>query len=633
MVKPKSLLGLTVGFLAVMLIAVACGDGATSTPSATSTPVIIRETVEVTKEVQVEVTKEVIVTQQVEVTKEVQVEVTKEVQVEVTKEVQVTVIATPTPQPTPVPELRPVTNRVRVGMFFERESNDPLLLRDTIPEVLPMYENLLKYEFDGVDRPMMATGFEASPDAKNWTFFLRDDIIWHRGFGGFTAADIVHTMERAKREIVVGLEHGLSLSIESFDIPDPYTITINFFALNVNVTNAFHNRRASLIQSKAAFDAEGQEGIDNNPVGSGPYRFVRRGLGEFILFERVPYDHWRVNPDFQEIELLVMAEDATRLAAMLAGEIHLAQMSGDLEETAEANGMRVVVGGDVATTLGGLIGGVFFEDGSISEGGVRKGVHPDLPYSDVYHPVTEVPWVHPKVRQAMNKAVNREEFNDVFLNGRGVPMYITWFDKSLRGWNQRWEDEFPEKYGYDPEGARALLAEVEAEIGQPLDWSKTVMPLADRPLIAGLSNMALGLDGYFRAVGIEIPTRTEDFNNVLSRIFDATVGGQLWINGFEKGTDPFYHELLYYSKSGVCCHFYESLEYDVIVEQLREIGDLDERDRLIRQLGDILYDDFAGLPLFWVPSSYVINPAVIEEYRTGGLIGIGDLEDIIAVKQ
>ena len=145
--------------------------------------------------------------------------------------------------------------------------------------------------------------------------------------------------------------------------------------------------------------------------------------------------------------------------------------------------------------------------------------------------------------------------------------------------------------------------------------------------------MALALDGYFREVGIEIPTSEEDFNPVLSRIFAGNVGGQLWINGFEKATDPIFVEILYYSKNGICCPFFENREYDLIVEELRGVAGLDERDRIIRLAGDILYDNFSTLPLFWLPETYVINPEVVAEYRTGGLLGFGDLEDVVAVRE
>ena len=395
--------------------------------------------------------------------------------------------------------------------------------------------------------------------------------------------------------------------------------------------NNLWSRRAVLIQSKAAFDAEGQAGVDNNPVGTGPYRMVRRKINQSILYEEVAYDHWRINPDFTELEALVMPEEATRLAALLAGEIHMAQIGPDLERTAVDNGMRLIVSKDVATTLSGLLGGIFLED--IPEGSIRKGEHPDLPFSDVYHPVTEVPWVDVRIREAMNHAINRDELNETVLAGRGQPMYVTWWHPAARGFDPRWIDEFEEKYGYDPDRARELVAEVEADIGQPLDWSKTILPLADRQQIPRLADIAEAVGNYLRAAGMPIPMASSDFNPTLQRIFNGTVGGQLWVNGFETTTDPLYVEIIYYSKNGICCPFFENAEYDAIVEELRPITDLQQRDGIMRRAGIILFDNYATIPLFWLPTTFIVNPTVVEEYVTSGLLGFGDLETVVAVKQ
>ena len=78
--------------------------------------------------------------------------------------------------------------------------------------------------------------------------------------------------------------------------------------------------RAAYLLSKAHFDAEGQEGIQDTPVGTGPYQYVERVSGAYVLYERVPYDHWRVNPDFSELQFFFVKEQSTRLAMLLADE-------------------------------------------------------------------------------------------------------------------------------------------------------------------------------------------------------------------------------------------------------------------------------------------------------------------------
>ena len=92
-----------------------------------------------------------------------------------------------------------------------------------------------------------------------------------------------------------------------------------------------------------------------------------------------------------------------------------------------------------------------------------------LPFGQYYvtqvnwNPETE-PWTAPgetgnKVREAMNRAIDREQIINELFKGRGEPMYNTTFHQSLEGWNPRWEEEFEEKYGYDPERAKQLLDE------------------------------------------------------------------------------------------------------------------------------------------------------------------------------
>ena len=71
----------------------------------------------------------------------------------------------------------------------------------------------------------------------------------------------------------------------------------------------------------------------------------------------------------------------------------------------------------------------------------------------------KVPWTNIKVRQAINKAINRDELLKVLYKGRATPMYVHGFYPDLPGWDPTWEKRFPEMYGYDPKAAQRLLAE------------------------------------------------------------------------------------------------------------------------------------------------------------------------------
>ena len=159
----------------------------------------------------------------------------------------------------------------------------------------------------------------------------------------------------------------------------------------------------------------------------------------------MPYDHWRVNPEFKHLKITTSPEDLTRLAMLLTGEANMVDVPKVLHQQAIDEGMEV------------------FESPLPSVGLTI------LPFGQYYvtqanwNPDTE-PWTAPgetgnKVREALNRAIDREQIINELFKGRGEPMYNTTFHQSLEGWNPRWEEEFDAKYGYDPERAKQLLDE------------------------------------------------------------------------------------------------------------------------------------------------------------------------------
>ena len=137
------------------------------------------------------------------------------------------------------------------------------------------------------------------------------------------------------------------------------------------------------VLSKDYFDAEGQEGVDRKMVGTGPYQFKERVSGAYILYERVPYDHWRITPDFDEIQLFTVKEPSTRLAMMLAGEVDIVILPFELQQAAINGGMEVVVAESQTSPIYVEFGGNY------------------LPSKPHYDPT--IPWNNRKVREALNR--------------------------------------------------------------------------------------------------------------------------------------------------------------------------------------------------------------------------------------
>jgi peptide/nickel transport system substrate-binding protein len=531
-----------------------------------------------------------------------------------------------------------VVDRLKVAIASEREGNDPVL--QTIvysPQFLPMYENLVRYDETTKYVPMLATSWEISPDLRNWTFNLGKGVQFHKGFGEFTAKDVVHTIQRHIRSDSVSVDISVwkeVLEKGSIEVVDDYKIVFKLHAAKLNMPFANSNRWYNDILSKAHFDKEGQAGVEKNPIGTGPYQYAERVLGSHVLYERVPYKHYRVTPDFPELQMFMVKEHSTRLAMILAGEVHMTALPAALEPTAVDKGMRVIPARTGTVPVYTMFGGNFYPDKPSS--GTRKGTFPDLPYSDVFHPVTEVPWVHKKVREALNRSVNRKEIQATVLAGKGQPMPVPFFHSALPGWNQQWLDRFEEKYGYDPKRAKELLKEVEAEIGQPLDWSKVIFLLTIRPELPELVDVAEAIANYWIAIGANVKLEEREFAYFRERIVPGRVGGVAWTDATIRFEDPDILRFVYYSHrtlSGPCCHFFENDTIDTLYEKLVPETDLAKRDQYLREAGNYAFEQYHYLPLLWLTADFTVNPKVIADYPTSGIFGMRDLEYVVAVKK
>ena len=547
--------------------------------------------------------------------------------------------AVPTATTEPAMMMEPVVNRLVVAVSLEREGNDPTLIGSTVnhAQLMPAMETLTWADTEGGYQPMLAESWTQSADSQTFNWKLREGVPFHQGCGEFSAKDLVHTLERVARE---ESQEARGAQVRDLILPD--LEVVSEYEVIYNVKQPFLDlvQRSStwatwLMQSKTLYDEEGEDGIQNNLIGTGPYQLLERSSGEGIVFERVPYDHWRIKPDFPELELRFIEEPAVRLSAILTDEVHIGKLPLDLERTAIDNGMDVLPSTLPAFYVFQFLGGQFYHPDVVQPPiGVRKGEHPDLPYSDVYHGVEELPWADVRVRQALNQAIDRDAINNSLLFGLGEPNYLHWFHKTLSGYNPEWETTYEEKYGYDPEKAKALIEEVEAELGRPLDWSGTRHVVTPGYGYPGLADIAEAINSDWRKIGVEIKIDTREFADFIKDILRGSLGGSTWAGngGYDESPNRIgYHFYSGRTLAGVCCHYFEHEVMDDNYEAFVESTDPAEQDRLLREAGDVLYNEYGSIPLFWIPATWAVNPNVVAEYVTRGFLKEQDFEYVKAV--
>src|SRR5205823_4887597 len=122
-------------------------------------------------------------------------------------------------------------------------------------------------------------------------------------------------------------------------------------------------------------------------------------------------NHGRQTPEYKELEFRWVPEGVTRLATLLAEEIHISDVERALQKDAVAKGMQVLTSKLPAIQHQWLFGGLYFAT------------------PDKLDP--KVPFVKKEVRQAMNMAINRQAIAQALLGGRAQPVRVHGYHPKL----------------------------------------------------------------------------------------------------------------------------------------------------------------------------------------------------------
>ncbi len=507
----------------------------------------------------------------------------------------------------------------------------------------PMWENLTTISpATGVSTilPQLAREWDVSPDASEYTFYLQEGVQMHHGYGEFTVKDVILTIDQQMSDPLAGCKAPLKrfmgtdsmsemIANGSMEVIDDYTFKMNLAQPQVDVANWWFNILVvpcAAVRSAAQFEAKGEAmfepgGDDPGPAGTGAYQLVARELKEFTEYEAVPYDHWRVNPEFKRLRITTAPEDLTRLAMLLTGEANMVDVPKVLHQQAVDEGMEVFESPLPSVGLTILPLGQYYA-------------------SEVnWNPETE-PWNAPGetgnlVREALNRAINREQIINELFKGRGEPMYNTIFHDSLEGWNPRWKDEFDEKYGYDPERAKQLLDEA----GFPGDNGENRFFMevyqSSLPGLPETIEVAQTVAQSFQDIGIDAKLVEVEFARALDAFRDRhdahfILPVRQTIRQINANARIYYYTGETNPDTGLPnggVLYMEDQLYDDTYEQLLIETDQAERDRIIRVMGDDIYDTYRTIPIVNIRSTLVVNPEEVAEYEFGSLTGVfGHLE-------
>jgi peptide/nickel transport system substrate-binding protein len=324
-----------------------------------------------------------------------------------------------------------------------------------------MYEPLVIRGFDGKLVGALATSWRVLPtDPTVWEFKLRPGVKFHNG-AALTADDVVFSMERAKKPAAD--MKSLLVSVATITKVDDLTVQFKTNGPNAllvnNLTNLAIMNKAWAEANNAADPQNLTQKVENGATlaanGTGPYSLVSRQPDVSTVMKAFD-GYWGkadIKNDFTEIVYRPIKENATRIAALLSGEVDFVQdlPPQDIQRLQTTDGITVSAGAENRS--------IFF--------GMNIGI-PELRGSDVKG---KNPFAELKVRQAVNMSINREAIQRVTMRGQSTPQgtigtpFINGYTKEIDTWPK-----------YDVAAAKALLAEA----GYPNGFSVTLHCTNDR---------------------------------------------------------------------------------------------------------------------------------------------------------
>jgi peptide/nickel transport system substrate-binding protein len=474
------------------------------------------------------------------------------------------------------PEVR---DTLRIAIGAEPESLDPVNMTSAPAATVGEHvvERLIYMEEDGSLTPMIATSWEANADSTVWTFQIREGVTFHDGEPLNAEAVAVNLRRFVDPE--VGAAYAFLLgTVEEIEAVGEYelqlTLSQPFAPILAHLSHSFVG-----IVSPAQLAPLGPNDTFEIPIGTGPYRMTEWSRGEQIVLERNE-DFYGSVPQIPTIEFNFIPESSALIVALETGEAD-AIMRVPPQETARLEAIpeiEVVYESSVRTIYIG--------------------------FNNQKEPFTD-----PRVRQALNYAVNKQAIVDGLFDGvftvSDAPVVPAVFGHAPVG-----------PYSYDPERARELLAEA----GFPNGFSMTLHHPTGRYLLD--ATVAEAVQDMLGEVGIDVTLETREWSSYLE--FTSQPPEQAEYDAFMLGwgtvtldSDYGLYALLHsrqWNPNGNNRGFYRNDRVDAILDEARVETDRVRRESLYGEAMELIWED--------APWIFLYNQGQINANRTNveGLI-------------
>src|SRR5215216_2740285 len=328
----------------------------------------------------------------------------------------------------------------------------------------------------------------------------------------------------------------------------------------------FNLSKIYIISPKALKDMGGAD-FAKKPIGTGPYKLVEWVKDDHITLD-ANNDYWGGKPKFSKITFKPIPEASARAAALRTGAADIVT----LLPIAEVNNVKATQDLDVLTTPSLRLMYLILD--AVKEGPVKD----------------------PRVRQALNYAVDKDAIVNNILQGYGVKLQGQVLSKEYVGFNP---DLQP--YPYDANKAKQLLADA----GYANGFSVTLFSPQGR--YQDDKEVSEAVSGQLAKVGVQANVKVEEWAAYIKDLIAKTLTPVAFIG---MSTYPDADPMLSIHIAGNPYSYYANPQFEDVLKKARSTTDEAERIALYKQATQILRDDPPGIFLYQQVDIYGANKRV-----------------------
>lgn len=464
---------------------------------------------------------------------------------------------------------------ISIGQDYDLENLDPAIITAVTDGQIAanIYDSLMFRDIEtGELVEGLAESYEVSEDGLTYTFKLREGVQFHKGYGEMTSEDVKFTLERIQDPKTKARNRSFMLTIEEINTPEPYTVELKLNQLDPMLLNNLAEYWTGIV-SKKAFEEKG-DAFNTDPIGTGPFVFDSwKAQTATTLVKNENWYRGEINVDM--IRFVPISEPSTLYLAFENGDLDIIQVSDPRRLEQYSNDDRFYIEKEAGYIVRFI------------------GMN-----------IEKEPFNNLKVRQALQYGFDRQTLLDKVLTNLSVPA-IGPIPPNVKGF-----EPDVEKYPYDPEKAKQLLAEAGYPDGFKLQLNVPNMDRFMTPATVFQSDMA--------KIGVEVEVEVVEATTFLQELREGKYSLFILSKGQSAVPDLVLNSVFHSDNvlPGDNLSMYQNADVDAWLGELKQTLDETKRQELLSKIQKQIVKD---IPYFFIDHEeqiFAVNKRVENYHAT-----------------